>query len=47
MTKQSLRFLTAFGMTPRLRLLHGVYTEYFGFLSTGSVNVFAMTIETP
>ncbi|MGH7792747.1 MAG: hypothetical protein ACREOB_10595, partial [Thermodesulfobacteriota bacterium] len=22
-----LRFLTAFGMTPRVRLLHGVYTE--------------------
>jgi len=30
-------------MTLCVRLLHGVYTEHFGFLSTGSANVFAMT----
>jgi len=41
------RSLTAFGMTLCVRLLHGVYTEYFAFLRTGSANVFAMTVETP
>src|SRR3972149_9010394 len=30
-------------MTLRARLLRGVYTEHFDFLSTGSANVFAMT----
>ncbi len=36
---------TYVGMTLRARLLRGVYTEYFSFLSTGSANMFAMTAE--
>jgi len=36
---------TYVGMTLRARLLRGVYTEHFVPLSTGSVNVLAMTPE--
>ncbi len=36
---------TYVGMTLRARLLYGVYTEHFGFLSTGSANMLAMTAE--
>ncbi len=42
-TKQSKNRLPRYARNDKKRvgLLYGVYTEYFGFLSTGSVNGFA------
>ena len=48
--KKTTRFVIARSnatkQSQKMGLLRGVYTEHFGFLSRGSVNVTAMTVET-